>query len=171
MAAEPDHVDDIVTAWHVQLPGVAGLPLELAKRSALLTAAFDEVAARALEKLGLTQAEYGVLAVLRRTGEPYRLKPTDLTHALLLSSGGTSNLLKRLVAAGLVTREAALDDGRSSWVRLTPEGVAAAEAAVRAVTAAHARVVARIPEEQAGRLNALLKDVLAAVEEGILLRR
>ncbi|NUP35601.1 MAG: MarR family transcriptional regulator [Streptomyces sp.] len=168
---EPDHVDDIITAWHVQLPEVAGLPLELAKRSALLTAAFDEVAARELERLGLTQAEYGVLAVLRRTGEPHRLKPTDLTHALLLSSGGTSNVLKRLVTAGLVTREAAADDGRSSWVRLTARGVEIAESAVRAVTAAHARILARVPEARARELNDLLRDVLAAVEEGVLVRR
>jgi DNA-binding MarR family transcriptional regulator len=168
---EPDHVDDIITAWHVQLPEIAGLPLELAKRSALLTAAFDEVAAHELERFRLTQAEYGMLAVLRRVGEPYRLKPTELTHALLLSSGGTSNVLKRLGGAGLVTREAARDDGRSSWVRLTPRGVEVAESAVRAVTAAHARIVARIPETEAQLLNNLLRDVLAAVEEGVLVRR
>ncbi|WP_267884976.1 MarR family transcriptional regulator [Kitasatospora phosalacinea] len=103
---------------------------------------FDEVAARELERLGLTAAEYGVLAVLRRVGEPYRLKPTGLTSALLLSSGGTGNVLKRLGAAGLASREADAGDGCSSWVRLTPEGVRAAEAAVRAVTAAHAGIVA-----------------------------
>ncbi|GAA2123353.1 MarR family transcriptional regulator [Kitasatospora saccharophila] len=167
----PDHVDEIITAWHVQLPEIAGLPLELAKRSALLTAAFDEVAARELERLGLTQAEYGMLAVLRRAGEPYRLRPTELTGALLLSSGGTSNVLKRLGAAGLVSREADTGDGRSSWVRLTPRGVESAEAAVRAVTAAHAGIVARIPGTTAELLNTVLKDVLAAVEEGVLVRR
>ncbi|MFG2696877.1 MarR family winged helix-turn-helix transcriptional regulator [Kitasatospora sp. NPDC051984] len=167
--SEPDHVDDIISAWHVQLPEIAGLPLELAKRSALLTAAFDEVAARELERLGMTQAEYGLLAVLRRAGEPYRLKPTELTNALLLSSGGTSNVLKRLAGAGLVSREADDGDGRSSWVRLTPRGVEVAEESVRAVTAAHARIVARIPEAEL--LNRVLRDALAAVEEGVLVRR
>ncbi|MFD9544898.1 MarR family winged helix-turn-helix transcriptional regulator [Streptomyces sp. NPDC060022] len=168
---DPDHVDDIITAWRVELPEIAGLPLELAKRSALLTSAFDVAGAAALEKLGLTQAEYGVLAVLRRVGEPFRVKPTELTHALLLSSGGTSNVIKRLVAVGHIVREAAEDDGRSSWVRLTPQGVTVAETAVRTVTAAHARLVDRIPESEAQRLSELLRTVLAAVEEGVLVRR
>ncbi|MFI6284443.1 MarR family winged helix-turn-helix transcriptional regulator [Streptomyces sp. NPDC051018] len=168
--AEPDHVDEIIAAWHTQLPDVAGLPLELAKRSALLTSAFDIAAAGALEKLGLTPAEYGVLAVLRRVGPPYRLRPTELTHALLLSSGGTSNVIKRLAGAGQVVREAAEDDGRSSWVRLTPAGVEAAETAVREVTAAHGRLVERIPPAQAQLLNELLRSVLASVEEGVLVR-
>ncbi|MET8703037.1 MarR family transcriptional regulator [Kitasatospora sp. NPDC004723] len=100
-----------------------------------------------------------------------RLKPTELTNALLLSSGGTSNVLKRLAGAGLVSREADDGDGRSSWVRLTRRGVEVAEDSVRAVTAAHARIVARIPEAEAELLNRMLRDVLAAVEEGVLVRR
>ncbi|MFF5210568.1 MarR family winged helix-turn-helix transcriptional regulator [Streptosporangium sp. NPDC000396] len=168
---EPDHVDDIIAAWHIQMPGVAGLPLELAKRSALLTAAFDGATAVELEKLGLTPAEYGVLATLRRIGEPYRLKPTELTHALLLSSGGISNVLKRLVAAGYVIREAAEDDGRSTWVRLTPQGVEIAEEAVRTTTAAHARMVERIPEQTARALSEHLRIALTAIEDGFLIRR
>jgi hypothetical protein len=42
---------------------------------------------------------------------------------------------------------------------------------VRAVTAAHARIVARIPEAEAELLNRILRDALAAVEEGVLVRR
>ncbi|MFE1764613.1 MarR family winged helix-turn-helix transcriptional regulator [Streptomyces angustmyceticus] len=168
---EPDHVDEIISAWGHELPEIAGLPLELAKRSALLVSAFDVAASAELEKLGLTQAEYGVLATLRRIGAPYRLKPTDLTHALLLSSGGTSNVVKRLVAAGHVTRAAAEDDARSSWVQLTPSGVETAEAAVRATTAVHARLVDRIPERTAKALSEQLRIALAAIEEGVLIRR
>jgi DNA-binding MarR family transcriptional regulator len=169
--AEPDHVDDVISAWHEQMPEIADLPLELAKRTALLSSAFDRVAASELDRLGLTQAEYGTLAMLRRIGPPYRLKPTDLTNGLLLSSGGTSNVLKRLVAVGSVVREPAEDDGRSSWVRLTPAGVELAETAVRGVTRAHALLVERMLPGQAQELNGLLRSVLAAVEEGVLVRR
>ncbi len=168
---EPDHVDDIITAWRAELPEIAGLPLELAKRTALLNAAFDTLTVQELDRLGLTQADYGVLATLRRLGEPYRLKPTDLTHALLLSSGGTSNIVKRLTDAGYVVREADDQDGRSAWVRLTPEGVRVAEEAVRATTEAHARLVARLPGRTAALLSELLRTSLAAIEDGVLLRR
>ncbi len=168
---EPDHVDDVISAWRIQLPEVAGLPLELAKRSALLTSAFDSLAAIELEKLGLTPAEYGVLATLRRIGTPYRARPSELTHALLLSSGGISNVLKRLVSVGYVVREAAEDDGRSTLVRLTHPGVQAAEVAVRTTTAAHARMIERIPEPTARALSELLRTALSAIEDGFLIRR
>ena len=168
---EPDHVDEIISAWRIEMPEIAGLPLELAKRTALLVSAFDLTAAAALDKLHLTQAEYGVLATLRRVGAPYRLKPTELTHALLLSSGGTSNVIKRLVAAGYVIRQADTEDGRSNWVELTPLGVKTAEEAVRTTTAAHARLVSRMPEATARALSELLRVALAAVEEGVLIHR
>ncbi|MBV6701054.1 MarR family winged helix-turn-helix transcriptional regulator [Kitasatospora aureofaciens] len=165
-----DHVDEIITAWRKELPEIAGLPLELSKRTALLTAAFDVLTQEELERLGLTQADYGVLATLRRIGDPYRLTPTDLSQSLLLSSGGTSNVVKRLVEAGYLAREADPKDGRSSFVKLTPEGIRIAEEAVTKVTAAHARLVARIPDQTARLISELLRTALAAVEEGVLIR-
>jgi DNA-binding MarR family transcriptional regulator len=48
---------------------------------------------------GLTGGEFDVLAALRRSGRPYRLTPTSLRRAVLLSSGG---MTKRL--AGLENR-------------------------------------------------------------------
>lgn len=168
---EPDHVDEIIAAWRREMPEVAGLPLELAKRTALLSAAFDAVTAEELDKLGLTPADYGILATLRRVGAPHRLKPTDLTNALLLSSGGTSNIIKRLVAAGYVVRESDDRDGRSSWVRLTARGIEVTEEAVRLTTRAHERLVERIPEQTARLISELLRVALASVEDGVLVRR
>jgi DNA-binding MarR family transcriptional regulator len=168
---EPDHVDDIISAWRNELPEVAGLPLELGKRTALFHAAFDRITQIELEKLGLTPADYGVLASLRRIGKPYRLKPTELTQGLLLSSGGMSNITKRLIDLGYVEREADEQDGRSSWVRLTPTGVQVAETAVLRTTEAHARLVARIPTQTARLISELLRTALVAIEDGVLLRR
>lgn len=169
--AEADHVDEIIDAWRQELPEIAGLPLELAKRTALLNAVFDSATVTELARLGLTQADYGILATLRRIGSPYRMRPTDLTHALLLSSGGTSNVVRRLVDLGYVTREADDRDGRSAWVRLTARGVEVAEAAVRAATAAHARLVTHIPEHIALELSRLLRAALTSVEETSPARR
>ncbi|GAA4238405.1 hypothetical protein GCM10022254_54210 [Actinomadura meridiana] len=45
---EPDHVDEIVTSWRAELPEIAGLPLELAKRTALFDAAFDALTVQEL---------------------------------------------------------------------------------------------------------------------------
>ncbi|MQS10977.1 MarR family transcriptional regulator [Streptomyces kaniharaensis] len=160
----------MITAWRKELPEIAGLPLELSKRTSLLAAAFQVLTIEELERLGLTEADYGVLATLRRIGEPHRLTPTDLSQSLLLSSGGTSNVVKRLVEAGYLVREADPKDGRSSFVKLTPDGIRIAEEAVIKVTEAHARLVARIPDQTARLISELLRAALAAVEEGVLIR-
>jgi DNA-binding MarR family transcriptional regulator len=165
MSAEPaDPVAYILAAWADELPEIGGPTLELSKRAARLGVLLDEASRRALAKLGLTDAEYGVLATLRRSGEPYRLTPTELSRALLLSSGGTSNVMHRLVAAGLVEREADPADGRSTRVRLTAAGVRTAEAAVLASTAAHKDLLSPLSEADTEAAVTALRRILQLVE-------
>jgi DNA-binding MarR family transcriptional regulator len=159
----PDRIDDVVAAWRSELPEVATVDLGLSKRVTRLAAMLTEAANTELEHLGLTPAEYEVLAVLRSTGTPYRLRPTHLTSRLLLSSGGTSNLLRRMTEAGLVDREADQHDGRGSWVRLTPHGIQTAESAVRAATTAQSTLLRAIPAPTRQALTRLLRDGLLAL--------
>ncbi|MBP2320058.1 DNA-binding MarR family transcriptional regulator [Kibdelosporangium banguiense] len=160
-----DLVDGVVAAWNRELPEIAGLELELGKRAGLLHVLLNEAAARALVKFKLTKAEYDVLAVLRATGKPYRLKPTELAGRLWLSSGGTSNVLKRLTDAGLIRREQDAGDARSSWVQLTAQGVRTAEAAVRAASEEQRRLLKPVPEETARAAADALREVLLALQD------
>jgi DNA-binding MarR family transcriptional regulator len=57
-------------------------------------------------------------------GQPMR--PSDLAHALGTGASNVSKILKRLEAEGLVVRETAPDDTRSTLIILTPAGKAAA---------------------------------------------
>jgi DNA-binding MarR family transcriptional regulator len=161
-----DMVDEIAAAWRVELPELAGLPLEVAKRTARLAGLIDAVTVAELDRLGRTRAEYEVLSRLRAAGAPYRSKPNDLSSSLLLSSGGTTNVLHRLTAAGLLVREADPVDRRGIWVRLTPAGVRAAERTALAANAAQADLVGRLPEELARELADLLRRVLARLDPG-----
>jgi DNA-binding MarR family transcriptional regulator len=158
-----DLVDTIVDRWRVELPAVAGIELELSKRSGRLFALLGEAASAELVRLGLTKAEYEVLAVLRSVGEPYRLRPTDLTTRLTLSSGGTSNVLRRLTETGLVERELDSRDARSSWVRLTPTGVKLAEEAVVAATEAQKAALDKVPRETIEAATHALRELLLAL--------
>ncbi len=155
-----DEVDAIVEAWRAELPEATSPRSELAKRVTLLAAAFGEAGRRELAELGLTYAEFDVLATLRRSGTPYRMTPSELTRSLLLTSGGVSNVLLRLESAGLVTRQASDTDARSRWVRLTPAGRRSAEAAVRAVRGAHDEVLAGVPDDTVRRVAGALRDVM-----------
>jgi len=158
-----DSVDLIADAWARELPGVLGLELELSKRAARLSAFFTERVSAELERLGLTKAEYEILAVLRSAGEPYRLRPSDLVQRLLLSSGGTSNVLRRLGDAGLIEREADASDARSTWVCLSAKGIAVAEDAVRAAARAQSALLRTMPSEVAAAANDALRQALVAL--------
>jgi DNA-binding MarR family transcriptional regulator len=74
---------------------------------------------------------YAVLATLRVEGAPYRMTPKDLLESLILTSGGLSNILRRLEVAGLVRRSADENDGRGVVVELTERGRRVVEPAMR----------------------------------------
>jgi len=155
----PDQIDHLMADWRRELPDVADVHLELNKRIAGLQRLLADAAHRELSRLGHTYAEYEVLGALRRIGHPYVMKPGQLSGELNLSTGGTSNVLRRLSEARLVSRRTDRTDARSNPVTLTPEGVAAAERAMKAVADGHRRVLRRVPEATARALADLLREV------------
>jgi DNA-binding MarR family transcriptional regulator len=72
-----------------------------------------------LDALDLTYPQYLVLLVLWERGDG---TVTGIGHALQLETGTLSPLLKRLEAAGLITRTRQAGDERSVLVSLTPAG-------------------------------------------------
>ncbi|WP_225994008.1 MarR family winged helix-turn-helix transcriptional regulator [Actinomadura rudentiformis] len=163
-AENNDVVDALVPKWEEDgLSSAAIANLELTKRAAWLSTLLEQAMRAELAELHLTYAEFEVLGALRRAGGPYRLKPTELSRALLLTSGGTSNVLQRLTKEGYVEREADPDDARSRWVRLTPEGLRAAEAGLEVTGRAHREVMAGVPEETMRRAADALREVLLIV--------
>ncbi|HEY3688585.1 MAG TPA: MarR family transcriptional regulator [Streptosporangiaceae bacterium] len=158
-----DRVDAMVAAWRAEQPEMATLPLEVVKRTARLTARVDAATREALTGSGITYAEFDVLATLRRAGKPYRLTPGRLAQESMLTTGGTANIVQRLAAKGLVTRESHPDDGRSSWVRLTPEGRAKADAVAAATTRAYGELFTAVPDTDLRHLSDTLRKVLLAL--------
>ncbi|BCK69763.1 MarR family transcriptional regulator [Streptomyces libani subsp. rufus] len=155
----PDPVDALMDAWHAELPDVLRPTTELSKRIAQLARALDQATRGVLPELGLTVAEFDILVALRRAGEPYRMKPNELARALLLSSGGISNVVNHLAERGLVRREPSPDDGRSTMISLTPDGVRTAEHAVRANADAHEAVFAEASPTAVDAATRALRDV------------
>jgi DNA-binding MarR family transcriptional regulator len=90
--------------------------------------AFNGVYRVVLKDLGLTYPQYLVMLVLWEEGA---LPVKRLGEHLRLDSGTLSPLLKRLESAGLVRRERSTRDERSVEVRLTEEGTALRERALR----------------------------------------
>lgn len=161
-----DRVDALLAAWRAEQPEMATLNLEVVKRTARLSALIDAATQRALADFDVTYAEFDVLATLRRAGKPYRLKPGRLARESMLTTGGTANILQRLTAAGLVERESDPEDRRSSWVRLTRDGVRTGAAIAAATNGAYAELLDRLPEETRSALNDALRAALIALGDG-----
>src|ERR1700753_938282 len=93
--------------------------------------------------IGLQTGELYVLLALRRSGNPYELRPTDLFRALLVTSGAMTKRVARLQEAGFILRVSANDDGRSELVRLTARGLAVADRGITEI----AKGVERVKKE------------------------
>ncbi len=163
-AEHPDAIDAVVEAWVRERPdldldaiAVAG---RLGRVGLLLAPAQETV----FTAFGLQKGEFDVLASLRRSGDPYTLRPSQLSATLMLTRAGMTNRLDRLEAAGLVERTLDPADRRSFRVRLTDKGYATVEDAMTAHTANVTRLLSALSEEQLGTLDGLLRILLRALE-------
>jgi len=111
-----------------------------------------------LQELGLTYPQYLVMVALwDRDSMPVK----DLGDALQLDYGTLTPLLKRLEAAGLITRQRRADDERSVQIGLTPEGSAMRTASSGIVTAVGEAI--GLPQEEVDRLRGSLRQLTANV--------
>jgi len=108
--------------WRAARPDIDSSGKGVVGRLLCLEGVVLQAANAALAPHGLKYVEYAVLATLRVAGAPYRMTPSRLQATLLFTSGGLSNLLKRLEATGWVRRSADPSDGRGVLVGLTAKG-------------------------------------------------
>ncbi len=159
-----DWIDELSEAWTREYPGLdtsALPPMVRLARLALLIEAFQ---AEVLEPFELTSTDYGVLAALRRAGAPYALNPSQLYSRLERSSGGMTKILKRLEQAGLVRRVPHPEDGRSSVVSLTREGLAVQDRVFHAFLTASQDVLAPLSAHRRLERERTLRSLLDAFE-------
>lgn len=137
---------------------------QLAERAAQLAELVNAASRAAESDAGLTSADASVLLALQAAPD-YQLKPTALSSRCGLSSGGTSNVLLRLTRAGYTTREANVQDGRSTWAHLTQEGEALIRSLRGTTAAEHQKLLDRLPKGTVSDLNELLGVVLRHLEQ------
>ncbi len=100
-----------------------------------------------------------MLATLRRAGPPYRLRPSEFTGALMLTSSGTTKRLDRLEQAGLISRGPDPEDRRGILITLTPAGLERLDAATEAHLDNERRLLEELTEADRRRLADLLRKL------------
>jgi DNA-binding MarR family transcriptional regulator len=155
-----DHLDEILNQWQRERPDLDASPMGVIGRLSRLTRHLERSIDETFQRHGLGVGGFDVLAALRRSGEPYRLSPTELYSSLLISSGAMTNRIDRLEELGLVERAPAPHDRRGVFVALTPKGKKTIDAAVTDhVVKEHALLSALDPKEQK-QLADLLRKLL-----------
>jgi DNA-binding MarR family transcriptional regulator len=159
-----DLVDTLVDQWAVEMPKYNGAAKGLVYRLIYVNERYMAAMQTRLRKQGLTLGSYGVLACLRRQGEPYAMSPTAIFQALSLSSGGVSNLLEKMEKDRLVKRSPDPNDRRGVLVKLTTRGQVIADEAAAIENEAEQDFISDISDAELGAMNAILRRVLIQLD-------
>lgn len=112
---------------------------------------------------GVNGGEFDVLAALRRAGRPYRLTPTELGKALMVTSGGMTKRLTALERRGLIRREPDPNDRRSTAVSLTREGKRLVEMILPEHVANEQDLLSGLSEKERAELAVLLETLAVSL--------
>jgi DNA-binding MarR family transcriptional regulator len=154
-----DGVDDILDQWRRERPDLDPTPIGVIGRISRLAREIEQRLEAVYRKHGLEPGWHDVLATLRRSGPPFRLRPTDLTTALMLTSSGTTKRLDRLERAGLVERTADQHDRRAVAISLTAQGLALIDRVTEAHLANERDILRSLPDADQQRLANLLRNL------------
>lgn len=159
-----DALDLLKDQWQHARPELDGEMMALFGRMARLNNHLSQAIQQKLKTLGFSHHEFDVLATLRRSGPPYRLTPTRLYQASMLSSGAMTNRLDKLEERGLIVREHSVSDRRSIEVALTEEGFAAIDGAMGEHVENEQQLAETLTLAEQQQLNTLLKKWLRHFE-------
>jgi DNA-binding MarR family transcriptional regulator len=157
--AERDGVDLIVEQWQRERPDLDSSPIGVVGRISRLARELEQRLEPVYRQHGLEPGWHDVLATLRRAGSPYRLRPTEFTSALMLTSSGTTKRLDRLEQAGLITRGPDPADRRGTLITLTPAGLTLIDSVTEAHLDNERRLLASLSDAEQRRLADLLRKL------------
>lgn len=118
-----DGIDRVEQAWRRERPDLDVSSVGIVSRIWRVARHLENERKARLSELGTDRVTLDVLAMLRRSGPPYRRTAGDLTHSSLITPGGVSQRLEKLEKAGLVTRHIHPSDRRRIDVQLTAAGM------------------------------------------------
>lgn len=162
--AEKDTIKRIVEQWSRERPDLDSSGFEVVGRVLVLAEHLKRRVGELLAPLGLELWGFDVLATLRRQGEPFRLTPTELSQASMLTSGAMTNRLDRLEKAGLVRRDRNPDDRRGVHVVLTEQGRDLVDRALAVRFDEAKDAVAALDDNEREEAAALLAKLLSRLE-------
>lgn len=143
-------------------PPYSQAPEAFLRTARALIEAFAAVKAiddRHVESLGLTPAQFDVLATL---GDTPGMTCKELGEGTLITKGTLTGVLDRLESKGLIHRCRGAADSRQVHVSLTPEGEEVFKATFQPHIDFMAQYWDRMPQDRQAQLTDLLRELQAA---------
>jgi DNA-binding MarR family transcriptional regulator len=158
-----DHVQHVLEQWRREAPELDRSPMGVVGRISRLAQLLQAELEPIFAAHGVNGGEFDVLASLRRDGRPYRLTPTELSKALMVTSGGMTKRLTALEGRGLISREPDPNDGRSTTVSLTREGRRLVEAILPEHVENERRLLRELTNKERAELAGLLETLAVSL--------
>ncbi|HXY71701.1 MAG TPA: MarR family transcriptional regulator [Actinomycetota bacterium] len=162
---EEDWVDRYIAGFLRAYPQidseVEGIVDRICKLNKYLVTTLEDTVA----ELGLDHAEYKLLVRLRSCAPGARESAGELSRALVMSSGGMTNLLDRLEERGLIRRISDPDDRRSVLVELTAAGKKTVDRAVSTEASREESLFEELAPGERKELNDALRRIMHTFEE------
>ncbi|MEM9795906.1 MAG: MarR family transcriptional regulator [Pseudomonadota bacterium] len=173
----PDAIDQIQVEWARLRPDLPLRSIGVITRIWRISKLLSEDRRRTMHELGMEPAIRDLLANLRRSGEPYRLRVHELAARCRVSKSAITQRVARAEASGLVrsarstprnertdSPSAQTEDQRAVWIELTPEGKNLVDSTVEALLNHEDSLIEKIGEEDIARLSGLLRRLLHVLE-------
>ncbi|WP_265520177.1 MarR family winged helix-turn-helix transcriptional regulator [Oerskovia flava] len=173
-----DDVDLIQEEWARERPDLPLRSIGVLTRIRRIAKVLEDDRRRTMAALGMDPAIRDLLATLRRSGPPYRLRASELADRCRVSRGAITQRVDRAEGDGLVRRvpggdpaagqgagSGGLPGGRLAvWVELTPAGRELVERTVEQLLAHEDDLVAGLDDEEIVALSRTLRRFLRLLD-------
>lgn len=157
---DEDLIDELLHGWESARPDLELAPMALfARCNRFVTLSMRQLEAT-LAGHGLSVGEFDVLSALRRSGEPFRLKPSELADRVMVTRAGITSRVDKLEENGFVERRRDPDDRRSEPIVLTKAGRRLIDGALVAYLDNQTRLFSGLHPAQQRQLESLLRRLL-----------
>lgn len=164
--APRDRVDEVLDRWSTAFPDretrAMGVLLRIARVNRDITRLLSHSVSTAVPVVDA--GTFAVLLLLRISGRPFEQSPSWLADMMQIYPNHLSNLLDRLAANGLITRQRDECDRRRVTVRLSAEGVTAMERSFDAHYAAEHESTSALTSAELDQLASLLRKMMLHFE-------
>jgi DNA-binding MarR family transcriptional regulator len=164
--AGEDGIDRVEQAWRRERPDIDVSSIGIISRIWRVSRHLERERKERLAELGTDRVTLDVLAMLRRSGPPYRRTAGELTHAALITGGAVSQRLEKLERAGMVTRHIHPEDRRRIEVELTPAGMQLVDSVLAELMEHESKLLDELSDQEQDDLRRTLKRLLARFEPG-----